>query len=133
MKQQLFLKKKHSRPQLSKQLVPPPWPPPDGFPQTPGIRYGYVWWPPVDIAETGEKYVFTADLTRTKESVVEVDLVGDEIMVSGTAGAAPFAFAIALPQPVDADDVEAELENGVLVVTVPMSASTRHHKVELKD
>ena len=44
--------------------------------------------------------------------------MGDEIMVSGTDGAAPFAFAIALPESVDADDVEAELENGVLVVTV---------------
>ena len=133
MKKTVLITKRHPRPPVKRQLAPPPWPPPDSFPRTPGVRYGYVWWPPVEIAETSEKYVFTADLAGTERSAVEVELMGDEIMVSGTDGAAPFAFAIALPESVDADDVEAELENGVLEVTVPKSASTRRHKVELKD
>ena len=131
MKQILPVKKKHPGP--ATKFVHPPWPPPDGFPRTPGVRYGYIWWPPVEIQETDEEYVFTADLAGTEESNVDIELMSDEIMVSGKDGAAPFAFAITVPEHVDADDVKAELENGLLVVTVPKSASTRRHKVELKD
>jgi HSP20 family protein len=133
MKKTLLVKKKHPGPATKREFVPPPWPPPDGFPRTPGVRYGYIWWPPVEIEETNEEYVFAADLAGIERSDVDIELIGDEIMVSGTDGAAPFAFAITLPEPVDADDVEAELENGVLEVTVTKSASKRRDKIELKD
>ena len=133
MKHTLPVKKMHPGPATKPELVPPLSPPPDGFPRRPEVRYGYIWWPPVEIEETNEEYVFKADLAGTERSDVDIKLMGGEIMVSGTDRAAPFAFSITLPEPVDADDVKAELENGVLEVTVPKSASTRRHKIELKD
>ena len=132
MKHTLPIKKKHPGPPTKRQLVPPPGPPPDAFPRTPGVRYGFIWWPPVEIQEEDEKYNFVADLAGTDPGDVDIELTGNEIMVSGKAAAAPFALAIALPEPVDVADVEAELENGVLRVTAPRSAATRHRKVELK-
>lgn len=132
MKHTVLVKKRPAPPTKPK-LPPPPWPPPDGFQRHPRVRYGYVWWPPVDIEDTDEKYVFTADLSGTEPGAVDIELMGNEIMVSGTDRAAGFAFAITLPESVDADDLEAAFENGVLVLTVPKSASTRHHKVQLKD
>ncbi len=124
--------KKHPGRSTKRRLVAPPGPPPEAFPRTPGVRYGFIWWPPVEIQETEEKYVFAADLAETEASDVDIELMGNEIMVSGKDAGAAFAFAIALPEPVDAADVEAELENGVLRVTAPRSAATRHRKVELK-
>ena len=132
MKQTLHVKKTHPAPPANHRLVPPPGPPPDVFPRTPGVRYGFIWWPPVEIKEENERYVFAADLAGTEPGDVEIELMGNEIMVSGKDAGAPFAFAIALPEPVDAADVEAELENGVLRVTAPRSAGTRHRKIELK-
>jgi HSP20 family protein len=104
----------------------------DAFPRTPGVRYGYIWWHPVEIKEHEERYLFAADLAGTEPGDVDIELMGNEVMVSGKDAGAPFAFAIALPEPVDAADVEAELDNGVLRVTAPRSASTRHRKDELK-
>ena len=132
MKHTLPVKKSHPGSPTKRQPVPPPGPPPDAFPRTPGVRYGFVWWPPVEIQETEEKYVFAADLAGAERSDIDIELMGREIMVSGKDAGTPFAFAIALPEPVDAADVEAELENGVLRVTAPRSAATRHRKVELK-
>jgi HSP20 family molecular chaperone IbpA len=132
MKQRLHVKTKHPAPPAKRQLVPPPGPPPDAFPRTPGVRYGFIWWPAVEIQEEDEKYVFAADLAGTDPGEVDIELMGNEIMVSGKDAGAPFAFAIALPEPVDAEDVEAEQEKGVLRVTAPKAASNRHRKIELK-
>jgi len=131
MKKTLLVRTHRVGPAKKPELVPPPWPPPDAFERTPQVRYGYIWWPPVEIDETNEEYVFTADLAGTERSQVDVELMGDEIMVSGKDGEAPFAFAIALPEPVDAEDVKAELENGRFQVRVPKGAASRHRKIEL--
>jgi len=131
MKQTLHVTKKQHAVPAKRRLVPPPGPPPDAFPRTPGVRYGFIWWPPVEVQEQDEKYVFAADLAGAEPADIDIELMGNEIMVSGEDAGAPFAFAIALPEPVDAADVEAELEHGVLRVTAARSAATRHREVKM--
>ena len=45
---------------------------------------------------------------------------------------APFAYSITLPEAVDADAIDASLENGVLKVTVPKSEPSQRRRIELK-
>ena len=45
---------------------------------------------------------------------------------------APFAYSITLPEAVDADAIDASLENGVLKVTVPKSKLSQRRRIELK-
>jgi hypothetical protein len=48
------------------------------------------------------------------------------------ADPAPLAYSITLPEPVDADAIDASLETGVLKVTVPKSKPSQRRRIELK-
>jgi HSP20 family protein len=119
-----------------------------GRPSTadPSVHYGYVWWPPVDLEETDEAYVFASDLAGVDRNHVMIELTGNELAIGGEVkkeeqsdvmpeqlrGGAQFAYSITLPEPVDADAIDASLENGVLKVTVPKSKPSQRRKIELK-
>ena len=49
----------------------------------PTVHYGYVWWPPVDVEETDEAYVFASDLAGVDRKDVTIELMGDELAISG--------------------------------------------------
>jgi HSP20 family protein len=133
----------------------PPWSPAHRGPlasplegPTPGptVHYGFVWWPPVDVEETDEAYVFTSDLAGVDRDDVTIDLTGNELAISGevkneqpsdVAGEQPtsgarFAYSIRLPEPVEADAIDASLEHGVLKVTVPKPKPSQRRRIELK-
>ena len=110
----------------------------------PTVHYGFVWWPPVDLEETDEAYVFTSDLAGVDRNDVTLELTGNELAISGEVkkeepsdvdrprAGAPFAYSITLPEPVDAGAVDASLENGVLKVIVPKPAPAQRRRIELK-
>jgi HSP20 family protein len=123
----------------------PPAPPLEGPTPGPTVHYGFVWWPPVDIEESDEAYVFTSDLAGVDRKDVTIDLTGNELAISGevkhdeSPGAgeqpstgAPFAYSITLPEPVEADAVDASLENGVLKVIVPKLEPSQRRRIELR-
>jgi len=107
-------------------------PPPEPFTRVPAVRYGYIWWPPVDIEETPDAYVVSAELAGVDRNDIEIELQGSEVIVSGKVSAGPFAYSVTLPEPVEADDVDARLEDGILKLTDPKAERSHHRKIELK-
>lgn len=104
------------------------------------------WSPLVDIEEADDAYVVEAELPGVKQEDVNIELVGNELAVTGevkqrerkgalrrqTRRTGRFEYRVALPDHVDADKVDASLKDGVLTVRVPKSERAQRRKIELK-
>ncbi len=109
---------------------------------------GVAFVPSFDVKETGEAYVFTADLPGVKESDLELSLTGSRLTLSGrreeerrdegerwstyARSYGSFSRSFTLPEGIDAEHVGAELKDGVLRVTVPKRPEMKPRKIELK-
>lgn len=106
---------------------------------------GYL---PLDVAETDEAYLLTAELPGVTMQNVEVHVEDNIITIRGTKQApeeAPgikyhrierpygeFQRSLALPRNVDPDQVSAKYLDGVLEVRVGKKAETRPRKIEIQ-
>lgn len=102
--------------------------------------------PPTDVCECEQGYVVRMELAGVSSEDVEVHLSGSVLTVRGCrpdpsiAGrkaflqmeidSGPFSRQITLPGPIDAEQAEARLEDGMLEIRVPRAAETRSHKPE---
>ena len=111
-----------------------------------GGDYG-LFAPSFDVKETKEGYVFRADLPGVREEDLEISLTGNRLAISGhreqekreqgetyyaserSYGA--FSRAFTLPEGTDADNVKADLKNGVLQVTVPKKPEVQPRKIAI--
>jgi HSP20 family protein len=111
-----------------------------------GGDYG-LFAPSFDVKETKEGYVFRADLPGVREEDLEISLTGNRLAISGhreqekreqgetyyaserSYGA--FSRAFTLPEGTDADNVKAELKNGVLQVIVPKKPEVQPRKITI--
>ncbi|MBC7541259.1 MAG: Hsp20/alpha crystallin family protein [Candidatus Sericytochromatia bacterium] len=107
---------------------------------------GFV--PPVDIAETNNEYVVTAEVPGIDPQNIDVRLEGHTLIVRGEREAVreedqgtmhrsersfgAFSRAFALPSDVVADRIAARFRNGVLTITVPKSAKTQPKQVQIQ-
>jgi HSP20 family protein len=105
-----------------------------------------IWTPPVDIEEEDDAYVIEAELPGVRREDVNIELAGNELVVTGelkkrerkgilrreTRRTGSFALRVALPEPVDADKVEANIERGVLTVRVPKASVSQRRRIEIK-
>jgi HSP20 family protein len=112
----------------------------------PTLRSGLGWSPLVDLEETDDAYVVEAELPGVKRQDVDVELVGDELTITGeikererrgilrrqTRRTGRFDYRVTLPERVDGDKVEASLADGVLTVRVPKSERAQRRKIEIK-
>ena len=105
------------------------------------------WMPAVDIRETGETYVFQAELPGLTKEDVSITLENNTLTLTGERkfekeanqqnyhrierGYGKFTRAFTLPTRVDAEGVKAAFENGILTVTVPKVAEVRPRKIEI--
>jgi HSP20 family protein len=104
------------------------------------------WTPLVDIEETDDAYVIEAELPGVKEKDVNIEHVGDELSITGeikererkgvlrrqTRRTGRFEYRVKLPDQVDADKIDANLEGGVLSVRVPKSERAQRRRIEVK-
>jgi HSP20 family protein len=107
---------------------------------------GAFWSPFVDIEEDDGAYVLEVELPGVKRDDVNIELVGNELAITGeikererkgtvrkrARRTGQFEYRVSLPDPVEADKVEASLDKGVLTVRVPKSEPAQRRKIEIK-
>ena len=90
------------------------------------------WAPAVDLCETAEAFVFTAELPGLSREQVRIDVHDNRLTLQGRRearvsceqyhqverGHGEFMRTFVLPQPVNPDAVKADLIDGVLTITV---------------
>ncbi|MSO29743.1 MAG: Hsp20/alpha crystallin family protein [Acidobacteria bacterium] len=95
------------------------------------------WVPPVDLHETPDHYVITAELPGLKREHLQIEMLDGRLTLSGVRsereptceqyhrverGHGAFSRTFQLALPVDANRITAELHDGVLTVTCPKTS-----------
>jgi HSP20 family protein len=98
------------------------------------------WAPPVDLAETDDRYVLSVELPGLSRSDVTIDYHEQTLTIRGTRpgqrccperyqqlerGQGQFTRVFRFSAPVNAADIAADLNNGVLVIAVPKAFDRR--------
>lgn len=107
-----------------------------------------TWSPPVDIYETQTSFVLTAEVPGVSLADLELKVVENELILKGERpwsrdphgenihrmenSYGKFERSFSLSQRIDADNIAAELERGVLKVTLPKRSETGGKQVEIK-
>jgi HSP20 family protein len=104
-------------------------------------------FPAVNVWEDEEKLQAEAEVPGLKMDAVEILVKGNELTIKGERedveqegmtyhrrerGTGSFCGVVRLPVDVDADNVEARLENGVLTIILPKASSARPRKIEVR-
>jgi HSP20 family protein len=105
-----------------------------------------AWVPAVDLQETTERYILTAELPGLTRDDVEIQLQDGRLTLSGVRrergvtceqyhrverGHGSFSRTFQLPVPVDADRVSADLRDGVLTVTCPKALEASPRRIDV--
>jgi HSP20 family protein len=103
--------------------------------------------PLVDVIESGEAFVFQADLPGVKAGDVDVSFENGVLTIEGKVtprqpegqnyvwreyGVGHFYRSFNVDTPVNAEAIKAQLKNGVLELYVPKAESARTRKIEMK-
>ncbi|MEM7354971.1 MAG: Hsp20/alpha crystallin family protein [Acidobacteriota bacterium] len=104
-----------------------------------------TWLPAVDIFESDEAFVATADLPGLKKDDIDVSIEDSVLTVSGERkfedskdsgtfrrverSYGSFRRSFTLPRGVDASKVEAKFEDGVLTLNLPKSELAKSRKI----
>jgi HSP20 family protein len=109
---------------------------------------GGAWAPTLDVTETKDAMIVTAELPGVDAKEIGITLTGDLLMLKGekekrteekeeryhrverTHGA--FLRSVRLPMAVDASTVTATFKNGVLVVTLPKTPASKGMMIPVK-
>lgn len=104
----------------------------------------------LDVHEDDNAYTVTTALPGVNPDDIEVKLENDVLMIAGETHQerkeeddnkrvllqerryGSFMRRIRLPQPVDADKIDAVVENGVLTLTLPKTEAVQPHKITVK-
>jgi len=104
------------------------------------------WLPPVDLHETAEAYVVTAELPGLQRDDLDIQINDDNLTISGVRrereeaceqyhrverGHGSFSRTFHLPLPIDAEAITADLHDGVLTVTCPKSADALARRIHV--
>jgi HSP20 family protein len=106
-----------------------------------------VFSPDVELKETKDAYVFKVDLPGVDEKDLDISLTGNQIHISGKReeegtqeGDRYYAYersygsfnrSFTLPEGANADEVTAELKDGVLHVKIPKRPEVQERRIEV--
>ena len=110
------------------------------------VRPGSAPWSPLaEVSETDDAYLVHVELPGIRKDQVDVQLVDRELVISGdikesengrrrrsSRRTGQFEYRTYLPADVKADQVSAQLADGVLTVTVPKSQAAEPRRIEVK-
>jgi len=115
-------------------------------PFAPQFPAGFV--PSFEIKETKDGYVFRADVPGVKESDLEITVTGNRLAVSGKREAekhdqsdtyytyersyGEFSRSFTLPEGVDMSSVNADLNQGVLTLSVKKTPETQPKRIAIQ-
>jgi len=104
--------------------------------------------PPVDVSETGDKVTVKAELPGMDTKDLDISLTGDILTIKGEKKSereekkenyhlversyGSFSRSLRLPAAVNADQIEAKFEKGVLTVTCPKKEAVKPKAIEIK-
>ncbi len=106
-----------------------------------------LMWPRMDVCETEDGYLLEMDLPGVALDDVQVEVTGDELVITGERKRqesgdqcylrverdfGQLQRRIRLTIPVEQDQIEAHYQNGVLRITVPKAAHAKPRKVPVK-
>ncbi len=103
-------------------------------------------YPAVNVWEEADSLFAEAELPGLTEADIEVYVEGDQLTIKGERkpavgqgrwhrqerGFGKFQRILTLPAPVDADKIEARLDQGVLFLTLPKAEAARPRKIVVK-
>lgn len=105
------------------------------------------WIPAMDLAETEDELVLTADLPGLVEDDVSIEIKDNVLTIAGERSARTdqkergyhrvershgrFSRSLSLPDGIDADRVVASFDRGVLEVTIPKPEERKPHRVAI--
>jgi len=114
----------------------------------PGALAERAWAPPVDVYETRDDLVVTAELPGVKEKDVHLSIMGDVLTLKGERPAVgevkeenyhrierwsgPFERQIQLPIPVQADRVRATYRDGILEIRLPKVEEVKPREIKIE-
>jgi HSP20 family protein len=104
-----------------------------------------AWIPAVNIEETDDAYIVEAELPGVDRKDVDIEIDRNELSITGeikekerqgilrkrTRRVGRFEYRVQLPNVVDADSVDAKLEDGVLRVRVPKTERAQRKRIEI--
>lgn len=109
---------------------------------------GSEWWPSVNVSETPETLVVTAEVPGLEPKEIDISVVGNTLTIRGEKriekeekgktwyrreiSGGRFTRSFTLPASVDAEHVEATCKAGILTVTLPKRAEARAKRIEVK-
>jgi HSP20 family protein len=106
------------------------------------------WYPAMDLVEAEDSYLLKADLPGLSEEDVTIEVSDGVLRVSGERGEdsdqrgkgwyrvertfGKFSRSLTLPDGVDADQISASFDKGVLQVSIPKPAERAPKRIEIK-
>lgn len=107
-----------------------------------------VWAPRTDLVETDNAYRLHLDVPGMTKEDISINLQNNTLTVSGTRAAEQtdegdeyvrvertfgnFHRTFTLPEAVDAENIEATYDNGVLEISVPKTKKTARRQIEIQ-
>ncbi len=107
-----------------------------------------AWAPLVDVYETKDEIVVTADLPGVKEKEIDVSMVGDLLTIKGERkhqrewkdesfhrierASGAFERQISVPMPVQTDKIRALFKEGVLEIHLPKAEEIKPKQVKIE-
>ena len=119
----------------------------DRFAVQPATGAAHGAFPPVNLYESQDGYVLTAELPGVAPEALEIALEGATLTLRGERKAdleegasvhrcerpsGPFRRAFELPVPIDADKVEAVHRHGVLTLRLPKAPEHRPRQIRVQ-
>jgi HSP20 family protein len=107
-----------------------------------------AWVPPLDIYETGDKFVVTLELPGLEADDVDVSVEDSTLTVRGERRFysevdeesfhrverryGQFVRSLSLPSTADAEHIQASFDKGVLTIEVPKAEQAKPRKITVK-
>ncbi len=87
--------------------------------------------PDVDVFQNADGYLLVADLPGATKEGLEVRIEDRRLTFEGPLGEAHFRREYQLPRDVDTEGIQADLEQGVLTLTLPKLEAARPRRIEI--